>query len=220
MKKFKKRDVSTAMRPNEEGVIDKVLVTTNSDGYKYCKVKIRSTRTPVVGDKLASRHGQKGTIGMIYRHEDMPFTEDGIVPDLIINPHAIPSRMTIGHLSECLLAKVCTITGQRRRSTPFNAAHVSEIFKLLEQCGYAGDGTETLYNGESGEPMEAKIFIGPTYYQRFKHMVNEAKKYTQDRLDLLQNEQDNHSKVAPKTADLNSERWNVMFSVRMVPPIC
>jgi DNA-directed RNA polymerase II subunit RPB2 len=173
MKKFKKRDVSTSMRQNEEGVIDKVLLTTNSDGFKYSKVKIRSTRTPVVGDKLASRHGQKGTVGMKYRQEDMPFTEEGIVPDLIINPHAIPSRMTIGHLVECLLGKVCTITGKEGDATPFNEVKVDEVAKLLEECGYAADGTEILYNGETGEPMEARIFIGPTYYQRLKHMVKD-----------------------------------------------
>lgn len=103
----------------------------------------------------------------------MPFTSEGIVPDLIINPHAIPSRMTIGHLIECLLGKVCAITGREGDATPFNGVKVSDISELLEQCGYAGDGTEVLYNGESGEPMEARIFIGPTYYQRLKHMVND-----------------------------------------------
>jgi DNA-directed RNA polymerase II subunit RPB2 len=173
VKKFKKRDVSIGMRQNETGVVDKVLITTNSDGFKYTKVKIRSTRIPEVGDKLASRHGQKGTIGMIYNQEDMPFTEDGIVPDLIINPHAIPSRMTIGHLIECLMGKVCSITGNEGDATPFNNTQVSDISKILESCGYAGDGTEKLYNGETGEPMEARIFIGPTYYQRLKHMVND-----------------------------------------------
>ena len=110
---------------------------------------------------------------MIYREEDMPFTEDGLIPDLIVNPHAIPSRMTIGHLIECLLAKVCTITGREGDATPFNGVQVADIGKSLEECGYAGDGTEILYNGESGEPMEARIFIGPTYYQRLKHMVND-----------------------------------------------
>lgn len=120
-----------------------------------------------------SVHAQKGTIGIIYNQEDMPFTAEGIVPDLIINPHAIPSRMTIGHLIECLLGKVCAMTGKEGDSTPFNGVKVSDISEMLEQCGYSGDGTELMYNGDSGEPMEAKIFIGPTYYQRLKHMVND-----------------------------------------------
>jgi DNA-directed RNA polymerase beta subunit/intein/homing endonuclease len=171
MKKFKKRDVSTSMRPNEVGVIDKVIITTNSDGYKYTKVKVRSIRIPEIGDKFSSRHGQKGTIGMIYRHEDMPFTADGIVPDIIINPHAIPSRMTIGHLIECLLGKVAVMSGKEGNATPFSGLKIDEISKALEEFGYSGDGTETMYNGETGEEFPTKIFIGPTYYQRLKHMV-------------------------------------------------
>lgn len=103
----------------------------------------------------------------------MPFTINGIVPDLIINPHAIPSRMTVGHLIECLLGKVCTIAGREGDATPFNGVQVSEVSEVLEQYGYKGDGTEILYNGETGEPMEARIFIGPTYYQRLKHMVSD-----------------------------------------------
>jgi DNA-directed RNA polymerase beta subunit len=146
---------------------DKVYCCTVPSGIIYVR---RNGKSVWSGQ---SRHGQKGTVGMRYKQEDMPFTEEGIVPDLIINPHAIPSRMTIGHLIECLLGKVCTITGREGDSTPFNGVDVADIAKLLEECGYAGDGTEILYNGESGEPMEARIFIGPTYYQRLKHMVKD-----------------------------------------------
>lgn len=169
-----KRDASTQLRSSETGVIDQVMLTTNQDGFKFAKVRVRSERIPQVGDKFASRHGQKGTIGMAYRQEDMPFTADGISPDIIVNPHAIPSRMTIGHLVECLLGKVSSQTGDEAMATPFIVDQtVPKIAKMLHECGFQRHGNETMFNGHTGRMLATQIFLGPTYYQRLKHMVDD-----------------------------------------------
>ncbi|KAG9888696.1 putative DNA-directed RNA polymerase II subunit RPB2, partial [Aureobasidium melanogenum] len=126
-----------------------------------------------IGDKFASRHGQKGTIGITYRQEDMPFTADGLVPDIIINPHAIPSRMTIAHLIECLLSKVGSLRGQEGDATPFTDVTVTQISDLLRQHGFQQRGFEVMYNGHTGKKQSAQVFLGPTYYQRLRHMVDD-----------------------------------------------
>ena len=164
------KDSSTTLRPNENGFIDKNYIDRNNEGYRFCNVRTRKIKIPQIGDKFSSRHGQKGTVGMTYLQEDMPRTKDGIVPDIIINPHAIPSRMTIAQLLECILGKACTELGYSGDGTGFNNTNVDDIIKKLENCGFEGSGNEILYNGFTGDQIKTSIFMGPTYYQRLKHM--------------------------------------------------
>ncbi|KAH3679597.1 hypothetical protein WICMUC_000829 [Wickerhamomyces mucosus] len=168
-----KRDASTPLRSTENGIVDQVLITTNNEGLKFVKVRMRTTKVPQIGDKFASRHGQKGTIGVTYRREDMPFSSEGVVPDLIINPHAIPSRMTVAHLIECLLSKVSALSGLEGDASPFTEVTVDAISKLLRENGYQSRGFEVMYNGHTGKKLMAQVFFGPTYYQRLRHMVDD-----------------------------------------------
>ena len=172
-KLIKYEDQSKVYRTKEETYIDKNYIERNGDGYNFCKVRLRIVRKPVIGDKFSSRHGQKGTIGNIINEEDMPFTAEGVKPDIIINPHAIPSRMTIGQLKETLLGKVLVQLGLFGDGTSFEELKIENICKELQKNGYESNGNEVLYNGLTGEQIDSNIFIGPAFYQRLKHMVND-----------------------------------------------
>jgi DNA-directed RNA polymerase II subunit RPB2 len=170
-KVIKYEDQSKTFRTNEESYVDKNYTNRNGDGYNFAKVRIRALRKPTYGDKFSSRHGQKGTVGNIIPECDMPFTKDGHRPDIIINPHAIPSRMTIGQLKETLLGKVLLEIGMFGDGTSFGNLDVKTIAAELQKLGYESYGNEIMYNGLTGEQLETSIFIGPVFYQRLKHMV-------------------------------------------------
>lgn len=172
-KTIKYEDQSKTFRTTEETYIDKNYTGRNGDGYNFAKVRVRIFRKPVLGDKFSSRHGQKGTCGNIIPECDMPFTKDGLRPDIIINPHAIPSRMTIAQLKETLLGKVLLELGMFGDGTSFGDLDIKTIASELQKLGYESYGNEVMYNGLTGEQLETSIFIGPVFYQRLKHMVND-----------------------------------------------
>jgi DNA-directed RNA polymerase II subunit RPB2 len=172
-------DDSVFPKKGQLGVVDRTFITDEASGKRLAKVRIREERMPGIGDKFCSRAGQKGTVGLIIPEEDMPFTDDGIRPDLIINPHALPTRMTIGQLVETLMGKACVLQGGFGDCTAFvNHGSKHQVFgKMLTELGYHNSGTQLLYNGMTGERMESQIFMGPTYYMRLKHMVKDKINY-------------------------------------------
>ncbi len=172
-------DDSVKTKKGQLGFVDKSFITLGEEGFNIAKVRIREERIPAIGDKMASRAGQKGTLGLIIPEQDMPFTEDGIRPDLIINPHALPSRMTIGQIVESLFGKVCTSYGAFGDCTAFQVkgSNYSTYAPLLVESGFHSSGNQLLYNGMTGEQLEANIYIGPTYYMRLKHMVKDKINY-------------------------------------------
>ena len=166
-------DQSLTTKKGQIGVVDKSFITDGE--LRIAKIRVREERIPSIGDKLCSRAGQKGTIGVILPEEDMPFTEDGIRPDVIMNPHAIPSRMTIGHLVECIIGKVCLMKGIQGNCTAFEQkeSHIKQFGKMLTECGFHSSGNQVLISGFTGEQLESDIFFGPNYYLRLKHMVKD-----------------------------------------------
>ncbi|XP_022166831.1 DNA-directed RNA polymerase III subunit RPC2 [Myzus persicae] len=150
--------------------IDKVMITSNSDCF-LIKENFRQPRRPEIGDKFSSRHGQKGVVGLIVDQEDMPFNEVGICPDLIMNPHGFPSRMTVGKLIELLAGKAGVLEGKFQDGSAFGGATVTDISNELQKHNYNYLGKDVLYCGIDGRPMEAYIYSGPVFYQRLKHMV-------------------------------------------------
>jgi DNA-directed RNA polymerase II subunit RPB2 len=172
---YQYRDSSTTHKNSEKCRVDGVWQDKNSDGYPFVKVRVASERIPEVGDKFSSRHGQKGTCGILLKEEDMPYTASGLRPDLIMNPHAVPSRMTIAQLMETMYGKICCEKGTLGDGTPYSHLKSSTLREQLLELGMHPYGNEVMYNGATGEMMESEIFVGPTFYQRLKHMVIDKK---------------------------------------------
>jgi DNA-directed RNA polymerase II subunit RPB2 len=175
----KTADASKTPKKGQLGIVDKTFITEGEEGQRIAKVRIREIRIPNQGDKLASRAGQKGTVGIVVPESDMPFTSNGLRPDMVINPHAIPSRMTIGQLIECVMGKACAMMGGFGDCTAFvnKGSKVGAFGEALVNVGYHSSGNDILYNGMTGEQLESEIFIGPTYYMRLKHMVKDKINY-------------------------------------------
>lgn len=167
-----RRESSISLMHGEKGTVDFVFVTESSEGNRLIQVRIRDQKIPEIGDKFTSRYGQKGVIGLILSPSDMPFTASGVTPDLIFSPHGVPSRMTISHLLELISGKVGALSGRYVDGTTFNAEGESDIRNELETFGFREDGTEIMYNGETGEQMKAHIYVGNMYYLKLKHMVS------------------------------------------------
>ena len=168
-----RRETSKAMRHGEKGLSDMVVLTDTNEGNRLVKVRVRSERVPEIGDKFASRHGQKGVIGLIIPQEDMPFTESGIVPDIIINPHAVPSRMTIGMLMELLAGKAAAQGGKTIYGTAFSKTKLTDLHLALKEAGMHPYGREVMYDGKTGKRLEGNIFVGAQFYQKLHHLVQD-----------------------------------------------
>jgi DNA-directed RNA polymerase subunit B' len=166
-----KRESSVTIRYGERGIIDRVLISETQSGEQLLKIKTRDERIPELGDKFATRHGQKGVTALLVPYEDMPFTRSGIVPDILFNPHGIPSRMTVSQLLELLAGKYGSLAGEKIDASAFSGMKEESIRKEMRKLGFRDDGKETLYDGRTGKKFEVMIFTGVTYYMKLDHMV-------------------------------------------------
>ncbi len=166
-----KRESSVVLTHGEHGIVDMTVITENEDGNRLVQLRLRQPRIPEVGDKFASRHGQKGVISYLVPQEDMPFSSSGIIPDLLFSPHGIPSRMTVSHMIEVVAGKVGALSGQYIEGTTFDSMPEKELRKMLGELGFRENGVETFYNGIDGKEFKAKIYVGNMYYLKLKHMV-------------------------------------------------
>jgi len=166
-----RRDTSIGVRPSETGVVDTIILTQSSEGGKMFKVRIRDMRLPEIGDKFASRHGQKGVVGLLAKAEDLPYTADGISPDVLINPHAFPSRMTVGMMMESITGKAAAMRGRKVDASAFVGEKVDEVKSVMKDAGFKYSGKEIMYDGRTGKQFPVEVFIGVVYYQKLHHMV-------------------------------------------------
>jgi DNA-directed RNA polymerase subunit B' len=166
-----RRESSMTLEHGEKGVVDLVMLSENEEGNRLIQVRLREQRIPEIGDKFVSRHGQKGVIGMVVPEQDIPFSESGMRPDILFNPHGLPKRMTVSHLMEMLGGKVGALAGRQVDGTTFDSENAEELRSALEELGFKEDGTEVMYSSITGKAYTARIYIGNMYYQRLKHMV-------------------------------------------------
>jgi len=166
-----RRDTSIGVRPSETGVVDTIILTQSAEGGKMFKVRIRDMRLPEIGDKFASRHGQKGVVGLLAKAEDLPYTADGISPDVLINPHAFPSRMTVGMMMESITGKAAAMRGRKVDASAFVGEKVDEVKSVMKDAGFKYSGKEIMYDGRTGKQFPVEVFIGVVYYQKLHHMV-------------------------------------------------